>query len=40
MGGQDETSGRLFSDGDLEDRLLAKHPRRLMRSIVPVRRRD
>ncbi len=38
MGGQDETSGRLFSDGDLEDRLPAKHPRRVIRCIVPVRR--
>jgi hypothetical protein len=34
MRGSDERSGELFSYVDLEDRVPAEHPRRLIRRIV------
>ena len=34
MRGQDQTSGQLFSYVDLEERVPAKHPLRLIREIV------
>ena len=34
MRGQDESSGNLFSYIDLEDRVPAKHPLRMIRGIV------